>query len=91
MTHKIYIDPLPKGKYYVGRVIDGPLEGRWVESDEPWFQSLYKSPVPLEVWENKSIPTLGGFIHYVYYRWMPSYRAWAWIQPNVASNIAGAE
>lgn len=64
--------------FYAGRVIDGPFEGDWIESDE-LFIMKYIGPPPVTAapWEGNA-KTL--FIDRVYYKFLRSYRAWAWVQ-----------
>lgn len=63
-------------KPFYGRVLDGPFEGEWIEHDTPHFAGRYQRP-------NYALYTgsFAGFeIDQVIYKWLPSYRAWAWLQ-----------
>lgn len=61
---------------FYGRVLDGPLEGEWVESDSPHFVGHFQLRVRALYtgWD------AGVVIDHVIYKWLPSYRAWAWWQ-----------
>lgn len=61
---------------FYGRVLDGPFEGEWIESDSPHFVGHFQQPM-------RALYTglSAGFeIDRVIYKWLPSYRAWAWWQ-----------
>lgn len=61
---------------YYGRVLDGPFEGEWIESDSPYFVGHFQLPVSA-LYTGLS----AGFeIDRVIYKWLPTYRAWAWLQ-----------
>lgn len=64
-----------RGPFY-GRVIDGPFEGEWIESDSPHFVCHFQRRLT-----GYSIETnVGVDITHVIYKWLPTYRAWAWWQ-----------
>lgn len=63
---------------FYGRVLDGPLEGEWIGSDSPHFVGHYRRPV-LALYTGWPA---GIEIDRVIYKWLPSYRAWAWWQPD---------
>jgi len=61
---------------YYGRVLDGPFEGEWIENDSPHFVGHY---------QHRTIALYTGSfsgveVNYVIYKWLPTYRAWAWWQ-----------
>lgn len=64
---------------FYGRVLDGPFEGEWIESDSPHFVGHFQKRVyALYTGLDAEIE-----INRVLYKWLPSYRAWAWLQPTV--------
>jgi hypothetical protein len=67
----------PKRKYFAGRVIDGPFEGEWIECDDAYFVGQFSQPVHALY---TGLPA-GMEIDRVLYKWLPSYRAWVWVQP----------
>lgn len=63
---------------YSGRVIDGPFEGEWIESETPHFVGHFQQPISA-LYTGLS----AGFeIDRAFYRWLSSYRAWVWMQPS---------
>lgn len=63
-------------KNFYGRVIDGPFEGEWIESDDPYFVGHFqRQMIALYTGLDAGIE-----IDKVIYKWLPSYRAWAWWQ-----------
>lgn len=69
---------------YYGRVIDGPFEGAWIGSDSPHFVGHFKRRIDGYSIESNIIPSCGFEIDRVIYKWLPTYRAWAWWQPTVS-------
>lgn len=65
-------------KHFAGRVIDGPFEGDWIECDDSYFVGQVTQPVYALY---TGWPT-GAEVNRVIYKWLPSYRAWAWLQPS---------
>ncbi len=62
---------------YYGRVLDGPFEGEWIESDSPHFVGHFHRRIAFSY----SPSAEASFeIDCVIYKWLPSYRAWAWWQ-----------
>ena len=68
----------PHHKPFSGRVIDGPFEGEWIESESPFFMGEYQEPLfalytgwPAGLQLNRAL-----------YKWIMGYRAWAWVQPD---------
>ena len=66
----------PEHKYYAGRVIDGPFEGEWIESDDGYFVGQYTQ----RVYALYTGWPAGMEVNRALYKWLPSYRAWAWLQ-----------
>lgn len=63
------------GPFY-GRVIDGPFEGEWIESETSHFVGHFQQQV-------RALYTgldAGVEITHVIYKWLPTYRAWVWWQ-----------
>lgn len=61
---------------FYGRVIDGPFEGEMIESDSPHFVGHYQHRL-CALYTGLD----AGFeITHVIYKWLPTYRAWAWWQ-----------
>lgn len=63
---------------YSGRVIDGPFEGEWIESETPHFVGHFHQPISALY---TGLPA-GFEIDRALYRWLSSYRAWVWLQPT---------
>ena len=61
---------------FYGRVIDGPFEGEWIGSDSPYFVGHFQQPTYVL---NTGLHA-GIEIDRVVYKWIPTYRAWAWWQ-----------
>ncbi len=63
---------------YHGRVIDGPFEGEVIGSDVPYFVGRYSQRLYALYtgWD------AGVEVCQVVYKWLPSYRAWAWWQKS---------
>lgn len=69
--------PRPKRKYFAGRVIDGPLEGEFIECDDPYFIGSFVRP-PVAFYTG--LHARAEFDNRILYRWLSSYRAWVWCQ-----------
>lgn len=68
----------PVRKMFSGRVLDGPFEGEFIEHDSPYFAGHYTRPISA-LYTGLS----AGFeIDHAVYKWLPSYRAWAWWQKS---------
>lgn len=65
-------------KLFAGRVIDGPLEGEWIESDDAHFYG-YLNPT---VFVTPNQPMECDHLMLTVYVWLNGYRAWAWMQPR---------
>lgn len=65
-----------RGPYY-GRVIDGPFEGQYIESDSPHFVGHFQQPT-VALWTVEASVVVE--IDRVVYKWLHTYRAWAWWQ-----------
>lgn len=77
----------PDHKNFAGRVIDGPFEGEWIESDSPYFGGQFSR-------KTYSLYTgwpAGIEIDRVIYKWLPGYRAWAWWQRSAPAVPAKQE
>jgi hypothetical protein len=61
---------------FYGRVIDGPFEGEFIESDDPYFVGHFHMPLFALY---TGLPA-GVELDRVFYKWLPTYRAWAWWQ-----------
>jgi len=71
-----YVVMLKRRANYYGRVLDGPLEGEMVGAFDPYFVGDFSRPVTALY---TGLPA-GDEIGRAYYKWLPSYRAWAWWQ-----------
>jgi hypothetical protein len=69
---------VPQHKYFAGRIIDGPCEGEWHESDNAYFQVWRRPSIPLTL-EQMDDPV---HMEFYTYKWLHGYRAWAWVQPQ---------
>jgi hypothetical protein len=72
---------LSKRKEFSGRVLDGPFEGDWIEEDSPYFEGTYTRATPVQQY-SAMLANVAVEIDRVFYKWLPSYRAWAWVQPE---------
>lgn len=63
---------------YSGPVIDGPFEGDWISNDVELVQVMapVRNAAVYGVHDGRS----SYRIEHVYYKWIRSYRAWAWWQ-----------
>jgi hypothetical protein len=69
-------------KLFCGRVIDGPFEGDWIENDSPYCEGQFCRRLPDAPAYSGDLPRASIEIDRVIYKWLSSYRAWAWMQPQ---------
>jgi hypothetical protein len=76
--------PVSRTEPYAGRILDGPHAGDWLESYSHHEILIWKDNfIPVRPFPVRPFYELFPSVievHQIYYRWLPSYRAWAWVQ-----------